>query len=208
MAFTWFHSKIRIQKWSIAGSAVSKKQTKTIHTKPTIGMTSHAHVCGKSYYYFNWTDHFLQATEKFNGYIPIETLQITYSRSSGPGGQNVNKVDTKVDLRFHVNTAEWIPEPIRQKLVASVSELIAIDFNQCEYHDWFYRFQYKNQINKDGYFVIKSELTRYQHMNVADALEKVRNLIRKLEEDSVETQLSPEKLEKIRRKYVLSFSMR
>lgn len=45
-------------------------------------------------------------------------------------------------------------------------------------------------------------------MNVADALEKVRNLIRKLEEDSVETQLSPEKLEKIRRKYVLSFSMR
>lgn len=47
-------------------------------------------------------------------------LKITYSRSSGPGGQNVNKLDTKVDLRFHVNSAEWISEPIRLKLANEV----------------------------------------------------------------------------------------
>lgn len=53
----------------------------------------------------------------------MDALKITYSRSSGPGGQNVNKVDTKVDLRFHVNSAEWISEPIRQKLSSEVSNL-------------------------------------------------------------------------------------
>lgn len=71
----------------------------------------------------------MQATEKFNGYIPIETLKLTFSRSSGPGGQNVNKVDSKVDLRFHVSTAEWISEPIRQKLASEVSELQSCSFS-------------------------------------------------------------------------------
>lgn len=50
----------------------------------------------------------------------MDKLKITYSRSSGPGGQNVNKLDTKVDLRFHLNSAEWISEPIRLKLANEV----------------------------------------------------------------------------------------
>lgn len=41
--------------------------------------------------------------------------------------------------------------------------------------------QYKNQINKEGFFVVKSDVTRFQHMNVADALERVRNIIRLME---------------------------
>jgi hypothetical protein len=36
----------------------------------------------------------------FSGYIPIKDVKITYSTSSGPGGQNVNRVATKVDLRY------------------------------------------------------------------------------------------------------------
>jgi protein subunit release factor B len=35
----------------------------------------------------------------FSGYIPVKELKLTYSTSSGPGGQNVNRVATKVDLR-------------------------------------------------------------------------------------------------------------
>jgi hypothetical protein len=35
----------------------------------------------------------------FSGYIPVKDLKLTYSTSSGPGGQNVNRVATKVDLR-------------------------------------------------------------------------------------------------------------
>lgn len=39
-------------------------------------------------------------------------------------------------------------------------------------------FQNKNKINKDGYLIIKSDLTRSQHLNMADALEKLRTMIR------------------------------
>lgn len=38
--------------------------------------------------------------------IPVELLEATYSRSSGPGGQAVNKVSTKVDLRFSIDDAK------------------------------------------------------------------------------------------------------
>lgn len=61
-------------------------------------------------------------------------------------------------------------------------------------------FQWKNAINKDGYFVVKSDLTRYQHMNLADALEKVRNIIRNLEKESVVKVVSPERKEEFRRR--------
>jgi len=57
----------------------------------------------------------------FTGFIPIEELEITYSTSSGPGGQNVNKVNTKVDLRFKVESAKWLNEEVRQKLINIVS---------------------------------------------------------------------------------------
>jgi len=52
----------------------------------------------------------------------VEELEITYSTSSGPGGQNVNKVNTKVDLRFKVESAQWLNEEIRQKLIDIVSD--------------------------------------------------------------------------------------
>ena len=40
-----------------------------------------------------------QLDSQFSGHIPMNELKKTYSSSSGPGGQNVNKVATKVDLR-------------------------------------------------------------------------------------------------------------
>jgi peptidyl-tRNA hydrolase ICT1 len=49
-----------------------------------------------------------------------DKLHITYSRSSGPGGQNVNMVNTKVDLRFNVASAEWISQDIRDKILEQV----------------------------------------------------------------------------------------
>lgn len=50
-----------------------------------------------------------------------DKLQITYSRSTGPGGQNVDKVNTKVDLRFHVASAEWISQDIKQRILDQVT---------------------------------------------------------------------------------------
>jgi peptidyl-tRNA hydrolase ICT1 len=60
--------------------------------------------------------------ESFNGFIPLDQLQITYDRSSGPGGQNVNKVSTKVDLRFQVKEASWLSDAIKNRLIEMVSD--------------------------------------------------------------------------------------
>lgn len=49
-----------------------------------------------------------------------DKLHITYSSSSGPGGQNVNMVNTKVDLRFHVASADWISKDIRDNILEQV----------------------------------------------------------------------------------------
>ncbi|GFU11194.1 peptidyl-tRNA hydrolase ICT1, mitochondrial [Nephila pilipes] len=96
---------------------------------------------------------------KFSGFVPLDKLQITYSRSSGPGGQNVNKVNTKVEVRFHVGTASWIPEVTREKLA------------QLHY----------NKITKEGFLVLRSDKTRLQTLNLADCMDKLRCYIREAE---------------------------
>lgn len=42
--------------------------------------------------------------------IPLSQLSFNFARSSGPGGQNVNKVNTKVELRIKIDDSDWIPE--------------------------------------------------------------------------------------------------
>lgn len=69
-----------------------------------------------------------RADNKFNGFIPMNDVIVTYSRSSGPGGQNVNKLDTKVDLRFHVNSAKWIPEAVRERMLVKVGRKMSASF--------------------------------------------------------------------------------
>ncbi|XP_003705584.1 large ribosomal subunit protein mL62 [Megachile rotundata] len=92
---------------------------------------------------------------QFNGYIPMNELQIRYSRSSGPGGQHVNCTNSKVNVRFHVVSAKWLSDEIKEKLLKL----------------------HHNRITKDGYLVIKSEITKSQQLNLADALGKLRMLI-------------------------------
>lgn len=50
----------------------------------------------------------------------MDQVQVTYDRSSGPGGQNVNKVNTKVDLRFQVKTASFISDKVKERLMKNV----------------------------------------------------------------------------------------
>lgn len=91
----------------------------------------------------------------FSGYIPMDKVQVTYSRSSGPGGQNVNKINTKVDLRFHLASAEWLSPELKEKL----------------------SIKHKTSITTDGFLVIRSDKTRSQQLNLAEAMDKLRHLI-------------------------------
>eukprot|EP00850_Spirogloea_muscicola_P012234 SM000078S22093 [mRNA] locus=s78:353984:355481:- [translate_table: standard] len=84
-----------------------------------------------------------------------DQVTVSFARSGGPGGQNVNKVNTKVDMRFKVAEATWLPEQIRSKLLLTEA----------------------NRINKDGELVVSSTRTRTQKGNIQDALEKLQAII-------------------------------
>ncbi|XP_015500802.1 peptidyl-tRNA hydrolase ICT1, mitochondrial [Parus major] len=87
--------------------------------------------------------------------IPLARLTVSYSRSSGPGGQNVNKVNSKAEVRFHLASADWIPEAVRQKMA----------------------LMHRNKINRAGELIVTSEESRYQMRNLAICLEKIRTMV-------------------------------
>lgn len=87
--------------------------------------------------------------------ITLDHVTVNFARSGGPGGQNVNKVNTKVDMRFNVKDAYWLSERIRERIM----------------------HMEKNRINKDGELVISSTKTRTQKGNIEDALEKLQAII-------------------------------
>ncbi|KAJ1297952.1 hypothetical protein BS78_01G417800 [Paspalum vaginatum] len=87
--------------------------------------------------------------------ITLDHVTVNFARSGGPGGQNVNKVNTKVDMRFNVKEAHWLGERVKERIL----------------------HMEKNRINKDGELVISSTKTRTQKGNIEDALQKIQAII-------------------------------
>ena len=87
--------------------------------------------------------------------IPLKEFDFRFDRSSGPGGQNVNKVNTKVTLHWSIETSPSLPDDVRRRFVA----------------------RFPRRINRDGYVVVTSERFRDQGRNVADCLHKLREML-------------------------------
>ena len=80
------------------------------------------------------------------------------TRSSGPGGQNVNKVNTRVELRFSIEKTQFLSSLEKNKI----------------------RFKLKNRINLDGELVLVSQVERSQWRNKEVVTEKFFMLIEKV----------------------------
>ena len=87
--------------------------------------------------------------------VPIKEFRFTFARSSGPGGQNVNKVNTKVTMHWPVHENTSIPARVMERLK-----------KKCH-----------RRINNEHELVITSQRFRDQGRNVADCMNKLRELI-------------------------------
>ena len=87
--------------------------------------------------------------------IPLKELDFSFSRSSGSGGQNVNKVNSKVTLRWNIKHTKSIASGVVERFCA----------------------KYKAQMSEDGTILIRSEKFRTQDRNVADCIEKLQRMI-------------------------------
>eukprot|EP01116_Phalansterium_solitarium_P006933 TRINITY_DN19369_c0_g1_i1.p2 TRINITY_DN19369_c0_g1~~TRINITY_DN19369_c0_g1_i1.p2 ORF type:complete len:169 (+),score=42.18 TRINITY_DN19369_c0_g1_i1:59-565(+) len=87
--------------------------------------------------------------------VPRSKVVLTHARSSGPGGQNVNKLNTKAEIRFKVDEATWIPEDVRKRFKAAQV----------------------SRITREGEFVTSSQRHRTQLANTDDCFDKLEEMI-------------------------------
>jgi ribosome-associated protein len=96
-------------------------------------------------------------------FVPDEEISEIFSRSSGRGGQNVNKLSTKVEVRWNVDASMTFTPEEKEKIKQALA----------------------NRINKEGELIVVSQEERSQMQNRERAIEKLNKL--------VEAALVPEK---------------
>lgn len=87
--------------------------------------------------------------------IPETEFEFTFARSGGPGGQNVNKVNSKAILRWDITNSQSISAPMKNRFVE----------------------RYGSRLTSDGVLVLSSQQHRDQLTNVDECLEKLREML-------------------------------
>jgi ribosome-associated protein len=87
--------------------------------------------------------------------IPEDELEFRFFRSGGPGGQNVNKVSTSVQLRFDARNSPSLTEPVRERLIKLAGSRATLN----------------------GEILITAVRFRTQERNRSDALERLQGLV-------------------------------
>jgi len=87
--------------------------------------------------------------------IPAKEFSLSFARSAGPGGQNVNKVNSKAILRWDVSRSTSLPPAVKTRFMQ----------------------RFANRINRQGELVLDSDCHREQSRNVSACYDLLRQLI-------------------------------
>ena len=87
--------------------------------------------------------------------IPRSEFHFTYARSGGPGGQNVNKVNSKAVLRWDARHSPSLPPAVRDRFLSKFS----------------------SRLTKDGHLVLHSQKSRDQQTNADDCLQRLKSML-------------------------------
>lgn len=110
--------------------------------------------------------------------IPEWEMDFSVARSSGPGGQNVNKTSTKVIIHFNIDASKSLSSEEKNRITKEL----------------------KNSINKEGYIVVSEQSNRSQWSNRVNAIKKLNNMINEaLVEDKERVATKPTKGSKEKR---------